>query len=292
MSIPMSSECFVCHLAHQVDTARALGSEAQAMAFAQELLQVYLAAPEGMHSSWLTPKTSELFKKHYGLTEDRFAQEKKDSNEFVLSRLDEIRRKVENASDPLLAALQFSILGNYLDFSAHQGEVSFEKLDEMLDKALDMELDMACYDQLKEDLAKGKKLLYLTDNAGEIGFDRVFGETIQKFYPHLEITVCVRGQTVQNDATREDAALVGIPFHVIDNGKGNNVGGTVMELLGQEAREAMDAADVIIAKGMGNTETLYGCGYPIYYAFLVKCPRFETVFQKPRMTPMLVREQE
>jgi len=47
---------------------------------------------------------------------------------------------------------------------------------------------------------------------------------------------------------------------------------------------------VIIAKGMGNTETFYGCGYNIYYAFLVKCQRFVQQFGKPLMTPMLVRE--
>lgn len=288
----MSSQCFVCHLGHQVDTARALGSEEKAMEFARDLMQVYLAAPEGMHSSWLTPKTTELFKKHYGLTEDRFRQEKQESNEFVLSRLEKISGKVRAAKDPLFAAIQFSILGNYLDFSALQGEVSFEQLDEMLDKALEMELDRDCYAELRQELSEGKRLLYLTDNAGEIGFDRVLGEVIHEQYPHLEITFCVRGETVQNDATREDAALMEIPFPVIDNGKGNHVGGTVLELLGEEAKAAMDAADVIIAKGMGNTETLYGCGYPIYYAFLVKCPRFETVFQRPRMTPMLVREQK
>ena len=51
-------------------------------------------------------------------------------------------------------------------------------------------------------------------------------------------------------------------------------------------------ADVIIAKGQGNTETLYGCGYNIYYAFLVKCARFVQVFEKPMLTPMLVRERK
>ena len=288
----MSSECFVCHLGHQVDTARALGSEEKAMEFARELMQVYLTAPEGMHSSWLTPRTNELFKKYYGLTEDRFAREKEESNRFVLDRLDDIRARVNAAADPLLAAIRFSILGNYLDFSALQGEVSFDKLDEMLSGAMEMPLDEACYESFRSDLAKGRKLLYLTDNAGEIGFDRILGEVIKAQYPQLEITFCVRGETVQNDATREDAALMGIPFPVIDNGKGNLVGGTDLTLLGQEAKNAMDQADVIIAKGMGNTETLYGCGYPIYYAFLVKCPRFETVFGKPRFTPMLVREQK
>jgi uncharacterized protein with ATP-grasp and redox domains len=52
----------------------------------------------------------------------------------------------------------------------------------------------------------------------------------------------------------------------------------------------MDSADVILSKGQGNVETLLGCGYNIYYAFLVKCPRFIQRFQKPKLTPMFIRE--
>jgi uncharacterized protein with ATP-grasp and redox domains len=81
---------------------------------------------------------------------------------------------------------------------------------------------------------------------------------------------------------------VGIPFRVIDNG--NLVSGTELSMLSAEAKTAMDSADVIISKGMANTETLYGSGYPIYYAFLVKCVRFVEAFGKPLMTPMLVKE--
>ena len=286
----MSAQCFVCHMGHQVDAARALGDEETALAFSKELLQLYLEVPEGSHSSWLSPRTAKLFQKYYDVGPDRMWKEKKESNEFVRGKLEEIRAKVNAAEDPLFAAIRFSILGNYLDFSALYGEVSFDKLDEMLDKALEMPLDEACYEKLRNDLSKGRKLLYLTDNAGEIGFDRIRGEVIHEQYPNLEITFCVRGAPVLNDATRADAAFMGIPFPVIDNG--TELCGTDLDLLGKEAKKAMNEADVIIAKGMGNTETLYGCGYPIYYAFLVKCPRFETVFGKPRMTPMLVREQK
>lgn len=286
----MSAQCFVCHMGHQVDAARALGDEETALAFSKELLQMYLEIPAGSHSSWLSPRTAKLFQKYYDVGPDRMWKEKKESNEFVRGKLDEIRAKVKTAADPLFAAIRFSILGNYLDFSALYGEVSFDKLDEMLDKALEMPLDEECYEKLRRDLAKGRKLLYLTDNAGEIGFDRILGEVIHEQYPDLEITFCVRGAPVLNDATRADAEFMGIPFPVIDNG--NDLCGTELTLLGEEARKAMNEADVIIAKGMGNTETLYGCGYPVYYAFLVKCPRFETVFGKPRMTPMLVREQK
>ena len=151
-----------------------------------------------------------------------------------------------------------------------------------------MELDTDTFQRLCRELANGKKLLYLTDNAGEIGFDRVFAEEIQKRYPHLEITFCVRGGLAMNDATRADAEAVGIPFPVIDNG--NPVAGTVLVLVSREARQALDEADVIIAKGQANTETLHGCGLNVYYAFLVKCTRFQHVFHKPKFTPMIVAE--
>ena len=52
----------------------------------------------------------------------------------------------------------------------------------------------------------------------------------------------------------------------------------------------MDRADVILAKGMGNTETMFGCGYNVYYAFLIKCPRFVRMFQKSMMTPMFIHD--
>ena len=158
----------------------------------------------------------------------------------------------------------------------------------MLEKARDIRVDQGTYEKLCADLEKGRKLLYLTDNAGEIGFDRIFAEQLQRKFSHLEITFCVRGGSAANDATRADAAAVGLPFPVIDNG--NLVAGTVPEQLSDEARQAMEQADVILSKGMGNVETLLGCGKNIYYAFLVKCQRFVNLMERPLMTPLLLRE--
>ena len=286
----MNATCFACHFGKNLETAAALGDEKTATAFAKDLMRLYLDAPEDAASPWFGPGVTALFRKYYGLNEDRYIREKVDSNRFVMERFDAIQSRVRQQEDPVYAGLQFSILGNYLDFSALQGQVSFEKLDEMLDMGLAMELDRDCYARVCSDLEKGKKLLYLTDNAGEIGFDRIFAEEIQKKYPHLEIVFCVRGGPVLNDATREDAAVVGVPFTVIDNG--TCIGGTELRQLGQEAKAAFESADVIIAKGMGNNETLYGCGYNVYYAFLVKCKLFMERFGKPLMTPMLVAERK
>ena len=288
MSIPIDTQCLQCLLRRNIEVARSAGTEAQSMRFARELMKMVLDAPEGVSSPWFNPQIADLLHEMYGLPIDRFRQEKLDSNRFVLERLPRIREKVAAAADPVLAGLQFAILGNYLDFSALQGKVSFDTLEDMLDKALEMELDAQVYADFCRDLEQGKKLLYLTDNAGEIGFDRVFAEAIAAKYPHLAITFCVRGSVTLNDATREDAAAVGLPFPVIDNG--NRVPGTQVDLLSDEAARALREADVILAKGMANVETMSGCGYNVYYAFLVKCQRFVALFEKPLLTPMLVRE--
>ena len=290
MAILTDTRCLLCHFNKNVAIARGLGSEAQATAFARELMKIYLDSPADVGATWYGPATAELFDKIYGTGPDRFLEEKRRSNAFVLERMGQIRQKINGAEDRVLAGLKFAILGNYIDFSALYGEVSFEKLDQMLETALEMELDMEVYRTLCSELQRGGKLLYLTDNAGEIGFDRLFAAAIHEKYPQMEITFCVRGGPALNDATREDAAMVGIPFPVIDNG--NLVPGTELKLLGKEAKDALEGADVIIAKGQANAETLLDSGYNIYYAFLVKCVRFMERYRLPKLTPMLVKERK
>ncbi len=288
MSVPFDSQCLQCHLCRNLERARELGSEAQALAFGRELMRLYCQLPDGISSPAVTMEANALLCRFYGIGDDPYRAEKAESNAFVLARLPQIRAKVAAAPDPVLAGLQFAILGNYIDFSGLGKEVSFETLDAMLESALEMELDADVYAQFCRELDSAENLLYLTDNAGEIGFDRVFAEALQARWSHLRITFCVRGGPAANDATREDAALMALPFPVIDNG--NRVPGTELSLLSDEAKQAMDSADVILSKGQGNVETLLGCGYNIYYAFLVKCVRFIQRFQKPKLTPMFVKE--
>lgn len=288
MGIKMNWRCFQCHFNKHVDTASRLGDSDTATAFAKDLMRLYLSAPEGASLTWFGTGTNALYKQYFDLPADRFAAEKEFSNRFVMERFSAIETRVRSAEDPVYAGLQFAILGNYIDFSALHGEVSFETFDEMLDKAEKLPVDRAVYQRLCDDLKKGKHLLYLTDNAGEIGFDRIFAEQIQQKYPQLTITFCVRGGPAANDAMRADAEAVGIPFRVIDNG--NSLAGTELTCLSEEAKNAIETADVILSKGQANVESLFGSGYNIYYAFLVKCQRFMELFGKEKFTPMLVEE--
>ena len=288
----LDSQCIQCLLKRHCETAAKYGNDEQVTAFTRDLMRMICDGPVEMSAPYYTPEIAKLFTDHFGLAQDRFAREKEESNRFALERFDKITGMVRGSDDPLYAGLQAAILGNYIDFSALQGEVSFEKLDGMLSLLHTIEVDRGTFEDLRADLKTGRKLLYLTDNAGEIVFDRVWLEVIRDTFPSLSITVCVRGGPAQNDATVEDAKAVGMPFPVIDNG--TCISGTVLEKASPELRAAISTADVVISKGQANVETLLDSdhGYNIYYAFLVKCKRFIDRFGKEKLTPMLVRERD
>lgn len=290
MSTPMNAECYLCHFQRNTEIARALAGEEGADIMARELFRLYADAPDFYSSPLFEPAVTRILETHCGLVGDRFRQEKDESNAFALARLEEIRQRIENAPDSVYAGLQMAVLGNYIDFSALRGEVSLQKLDDMLATAESITLEVESYAAFCQQLKAAKSLLYITDNCGEIVFDRLCAETIQKEFPNLSITFCVRGDNVSNDATRADAQAVGIQFPIIDNGMA--VAGMPPELLQGDAKQALETADVILSKGQANVETLLGCGHNIYYLFLVKCRRFQSLFGKEKLTPMFIREQD
>lgn len=286
MPIPMNSICAQCLMKRHVDAARPLGDDETATKFAKGLMEAFLSLPEGADSSQIGPAVTKLYADLYGLEGDRYLEEKVASNAFAMERLPKIYAQIEKAKDPIYAALQLSILGNYLDFAALAGKVRFEDLERMLEQAENYDLSGPHYDRFLQEIKTAKSFVLITDNAGEVVFDRVLAETIHRFYPEVNITFLVRGGPANNDALREDADIVGIPFPVEDSGL--CVGGTPLHQISEKARILLQNADMILAKGMGNTESLYNCGLPVYYAFLVKCARFEQVFKRPHLTPMFV----
>ncbi len=286
MPIPMNSICAQCLMKRHVDAARPLGDDETATKFAKGLMEAFLSLPEGADSSQIGPAVTKLYADLYGLEGDRYMEEKVASNAFAMERLPKIYAQIEKAKDPIYAALQLSILGNYLDFAALAGKVRFEDLERMLEQAENYDLSGPHYDRFLQELKTAKSFVLITDNAGEVVFDRVLAETIHRFYPEINITFLVRGGPANNDALRKDADIVGIPFPVEDSGL--CVGGTPLHQISEKARILLQNADMILAKGMGNTESLYNCGLPVYYAFLVKCARFEQVFKRPHLTPMFV----
>jgi len=123
------------------------------------------------------------------------------------------------------------------------------------------------YDEFKTSLKKAEKILYILDNAGEIVFDMILIEEINK-----EIVCAVREKPIINDVTLEDAGQVQLERVAKVISSGSDIPGTVVSNCSDEFLKHYQEADIIISKGQGNFETLTDKDKKIFFIFKAKCP--------------------
>ncbi|MHB8790669.1 MAG: damage-control phosphatase ARMT1 family protein [Desulfobulbaceae bacterium] len=199
---------------------------------------------------------------------DPFAEVKAAGTRLSLDLRDEVRQRISVAADPLYAAVRYAIAANIIDYGTQR---PFDAL-RALQSCLDQPLVLDGYDRFRAAVtgSAGVKVLYLADNCGEIVFDGLLVEQLQKL--GCEVTLAVRGEAILNDATLEDAGASGLAdlCPVISNG--TNCPGTPLAGCSEEFRRAFARAEVIVSKGQGNYETLSAVAAAIYFLLTVKCP--------------------
>ncbi|MEE4270656.1 MAG: ARMT1-like domain-containing protein [Thermoanaerobaculales bacterium] len=196
---------------------------------------------------------------------DPYREVKERTNRLALGLLPAVRRRVRNAGAPLEMAVRMAVAGNIIDFGLER-RFREEDVEDVLERAAVSPLHGG-FEGFEQDAARASSILYLADNSGEIVFDRVL---IEALGPH-RVTVAVRGRPVLNDALREDAIAAGLTdVELVDNG--SDAPGTILEDCSDQLRERFAAADMVIAKGQGNYETLSGAHRPVWFVLMAKCP--------------------
>ncbi len=119
-------------------------------------------------------------------------------------------------------------------------------------------------------LKKANTLLVIGDNAGETVMDRLFLDLTsfqgKKYY-------MTRDLPVMNDALIEDAEMAGLNKVAELISSGIDIPAVIPDMLYGKAKEVFESADVILAKGQGNFEGLWGLDDTrIFHSFVVKCP--------------------
>ena len=271
-----------------------------AESFDETLKKHYLTAVEKMidefaekeASPCITARIRPLYAEYFGVPYPDDFKMKPQYNALMLEHEKTMRADIKNAPDTILYALRLAAVGNYIDFGAQHG-VDDSELESLLKSAGSIELNAKAVGNFKNDLKKAKKLVYLTDNCGEIVCDKLLIEEMQKYNKALSVTVIVRGGPVINDACADDAEQVGLTALQIDViGSGCAIAGTPLEYISREAREKIENADIIISKGQGNFETLFPCGLNVYYLFLCKCANFTEKFGLPELSGVFINEKE
>ncbi|MDR2943493.1 MAG: ARMT1-like domain-containing protein [Methanosarcinales archaeon] len=196
---------------------------------------------------------------------------------------------IENSPQPLEETFEKAVLaaviGNYFDFGIMGIDASDEefklKFKAFFEKGLDI-------NDTKEMMRRLQKVVYITDNCGEIVYDR----EVLKVIKHIgrlqyenekkagseaaapELILVVRGAPILTDAVMEDAKrldMASVADRVLTTG--SNSIGVMFEEAPPETIKAMEEATLIISKGMANYESLSDekAVRPIAYLLRSKC---------------------
>lgn len=259
-------DCIPCLIRQVLDSARlATADEAVQECILREALAAAsvmdLRQPPPVMGQRLHQRIRELTGKS-----DPYREAKDRQNRTAGEFYARFRDAVSSAREGLEMAVRLAIAGNVIDLAVKS------QLDESQIRAA---LADCLTEPLEGDLrpfadaiAGATRILYLTDNAGEIVLDRLLIERL----PRDKVTVAVKGGPVINDATWADAQAAGIAelVTVVDNG--SDAPGTILADCSDLFRRQFAAADLIIAKGQGNYETLRDVPGPLWFLLRVKCP--------------------
>lgn len=192
-------------------------------------------------------------------------------NTLLLESYDDIKKIIQESDNLFMTSLKIAVIGNIIDFGARH---KFKK-EEILERIKDykeMSFSKDDSEKLYKSILSAKTIFYIGDNCGEIVLDKLFIETIHSINKEAHVYFGVRGGPILNDVTMDDFEQVVMDEMATYISSGNAVPGTVLKDSSEEFRQLFHKADVVIAKGQGNFESLSSeKRKDLYLLFMAKC---------------------
>lgn len=255
-------DCYPCFLRQALSASRRAGASDD------QQRQILMNTMEELRSLSIDATPPEMaFKIHQLVRQqtnnpDPYHQAKNLATQQALALYPGLKELIAKAADPLETAVRIAITGNIIDLGVND---SYD-LEATLDRVLKQAFAINDLESFRSSLAGSSSILYLADNAGETVFDRVLIETLD-----IPVTYVVKAAPIINDAVREDAISAGINLgaEIIDNG--SNGVGTLLEDCSERFLDNFDRAELIIAKGQANYESLSNTQAPLFFLLQAKC---------------------
>ncbi len=187
---------------------------------------------------------------------DPYVEEKRRWIDDALGIEERIRAAIDGAADPFAAALRLSIAANLLDCELRADFTRPVSVKSLLEGYGEVPFAPQNLEDFREALRAAKSVLFIHDTAGELFFDRLLIEKMQK--PRQAVVSVVREAPILADATRGDAVAVGLDKVATIIDPGIDCLGVPLAACSEEFRAQYRAADVVVAKGQAAFETLEG----------------------------------
>jgi uncharacterized protein with ATP-grasp and redox domains len=273
-------ECYRCLLQQSLSYLDLAGIERdhQTPIIKQVLFNLSQADPQSS-----PPEVASLM---YGLlrkatgVDDPYLEIKKNSHLKAFSYLEDLRRIVKENEGNLEFLLKMCAAGNIIDIVHARDYHLWEEVETTVQQELEGDTLHIFQDKLQE----APFLLILADNVGETVFDRVLIENIS-----VPVIYAVKGGPIINDATRQDALAAGIDqvAEIIETG--SRAPGTVLAECSDEFQELFQQAELVLAKGQANFETLNTADKNCFFLLRVKCPVLGEYLNKPVGSLLLIQ---
>ena len=258
-------DCVPCFVRQALDAARFVTDDPLVH---ERVLREVLRAASDMDLSVTPPEMGRRI--HRRIREmtgvaDPYREVKERFNRAALALYPELKERVGRSADPLEAAARLAIAGNIIDFGV-RSTIAEAEVEATIRASLTEPL-VGSIDGFRTAMAEAGSILYLADNAGEIVCDRLLIEEL----PPGKVAVAVKGSPIINDATLADAEAAGLVglVEVIDNG--SDAPGTILATCSDAFRRRFERADVVIAKGQANYETLSDVEQDVFFLLKAKC---------------------
>ncbi|MBY8999871.1 MAG: protein-glutamate O-methyltransferase family protein [Candidatus Heimdallarchaeota archaeon] len=215
---------------------------------------------------------NEIIREETGIY-DSFKLIKEESNNNALKLISRAEALIEQSMEPLFDAVRIAIAGNIIDYGI---KIEYN-LSKTLDEVMGKKPFINDYQLLKRKLSEAKTINFIADNAGEIVFDRLLIEQINRMFKIDKINLLVKKYPFMNDVILED--LEGLGFADISNVEIIAIENLTTKDYFREMEPYIEQADVIIAKGQGNFELLYDRKKGVFFLFIVKCAVVKDILQ-------------
>ena len=256
-------DCYPCFMRQALEAARmASADERQQKAVLDRVLDSLRQTGLSSTPPEIGYRIHQIVRQEVGHS-DPYRAAKEESTHQALALYPRLKALVTEADDPLEVAIRLSIAGNIMDLALAQTYHLWETVERVLAQPFALDHGSA----FRQALSKTGQILYLADNAGETVFDRVLVETLD-----LPVVYAVKGGPILNDATLEDAHAAGLDQVAQVVSTGSDAPGTLLAFCSPEFRRLYDSAELIIAKGQGNYETLSEEGPRVFLLLQTKCP--------------------
>ena len=173
--------CMCCAVNKQEKSIRRFSDMDRKTEYMKKVMGVLANAAEEDCAPSISQNLKELYSSFWDQPEEDYSRIKHEFNRLMLDVEDSVEKKIRQSADPLETALVYARIGNYIDFAA-LAEVSQEVILSLLDSENKDPLDQEEYSHFLEELRQAKKLVYITDNCGEIVLDKLAVKILKEQY--------------------------------------------------------------------------------------------------------------